>query len=208
MTVATDNFTGANDTELSVYSANWSKITGGNMDNELYIQDNALGVDNADASDTRAAYWWNAASFAARQYSQATVISQDASGGYHGLVVRGSGTANGNCFLYFVDDADAGYIDRVTSGTATNLSSAGSVVSAGDIIRFEAEGINLRVYINGELDFAITNSSHATGSPGVGGYGNTSAGSPTPDTQIDDWEGGDSWLEVKNTPGNKSVQIV
>lgn len=182
MPVLVETFTNTNGTELDTHNSNFTRQNGGaSLIGIAEIQSNAL-AGSVDAKFF--SYFWNAHTFDDDQYSQIKVVDFGPSGGYIGLSVRCSGTGSPNCYLYIVDDADAGYLYKYVSGTQTLLDGTGATVSTDDIIRLEAEGTTIRVLINGSEDISVVDSSITSGAPGVAGLDDESA------TLSDDWEGG------------------
>jgi len=174
---ASESFANTNGVQLETHSANWTRHNASSLIGDFDIQTNSLAPDTVN---TTGAAWWNADSFGANHYAEATIVAI-ASGIYIGLSVRNA--AGTNSYVYSVDSADGGYFDEWVNGTYSALASGGSVVAVGNVIRMEAEGTTIRLKINGTQNMSVTDTSLATGAPGVGGYhdGTTS--------RIDDWIG-------------------
>jgi hypothetical protein len=130
-----------NRADASTWGGNWTVMAG----------TPAISSNTAKGAVGTVAYW-TANSFAARQFSQATIVTWNSN--YSGPVVRASGTSYYSCI------ADtAMYAQKVSSGSSTIFLSAylpasalGRVLRAGDVVR--AEVINtapptLACYVNG-----------------------------------------------------------
>jgi hypothetical protein len=74
-------------------------------------------------------------------------------------------------------------ISRADSGSYSTLASASQVIANGDVIKLEAVGSTLNLYLNGVLKVTTTDTDFATGRPGFEIY-NT-------DVALDDWGGGE-----------------
>lgn len=178
---ATDTFTAADDTALTTYSANWT-LNGGNFQ----INTNAL-ASNADGANTLA--HWNADAFADNQYSQITVVALGTS--YDGVwaAVRCASAAHtGYTFEGYPTAVDYNQLWKYAAGVGTQIGSSGTVnVQVNDVLRIEANGTTITPLLNGVTTGtpgAQTDSSIDSGSAGVGGFGNATAG------RSDNWEGG------------------
>ena len=172
---ATDAFTAANGTALTVYSANWSNVQGA-----FAINTNAVHCNDSSDSSAR----WNADTFNNDQYSQATVAAIT-SGTYIGVSVRNSNSA-ANWYTFVGDGGDGSYLEKHAPGT-TQLGSKGAVFSTTQVVRLEASGSTITPKINAVTlnpPGAQTDSTYASGYAGVSGAG-TSTGS-----RVDSWEGG------------------
>jgi hypothetical protein len=141
-------------------SANWT------------VSQNAPGytrISGAAAPGTgsvESAVYWNADTFAANQYAQATIQTVSADS-YVGVGVRISD--GGNYYGYY-GDPTFGFVVRVVGGTYMSLISGGGFAN-GNVIRLEVEGSTLRAYIG------------STGSPGLISWANNNSG------RLDNWIG-------------------
>jgi hypothetical protein len=175
---ATDSFTTGSDQALTTYSSSWT-INQGNFI-VLAASDDCA---SDDAGDTSA--HWNADSFNADQYAEAT-ISAIGAARYIGVSVRNAASA-ATFYSWVGDSGDASYLSKYVAGSYTDLGS-GNTFSASNVIRLEAEGTTITPYINGSTTGtpgAQTDSAISSGSAGVGGAGGSAYVS-----RIDDWQGG------------------
>jgi hypothetical protein len=135
----------------------------------------------------------NSGTYANDQYAEVTVVdgtgmTADVNVGV-GPSVRNSGEWNG----YFLTvTADAIRINKFVEGVGPtlDLDTAAITLAVGDRIRIEVEGTTIRGYQNDVLKVEVTDSSHASGRPGVAGRIEADEGALS-NTDVDDWEGGD-----------------
>ena len=179
--VHSDTFTNTNGTDLDVHDSNWVHLRG---DDVLEIQSNAYVATGGGEE-----YYRYNDTFDNDQYAQVDIT---ASAGYkYGVVVvRAVGTSGDSgsqsFYLYEVDTADGGYLEKHVAGSYSLIDSGGSTINSGDTIKLTAEGTSLKCYINDSEDTNLTNtdSSLSSGDAGCGTYdGNASFSG-------DDWEGG------------------
>lgn len=159
--------------------------------NIIRVNDNSgdKRLNMATTSSEVCAYW-STTTFDGDHYAELT-IDAVASGHFIGPAVRcQSGSSS---YYTWYTSSTGSYLGRVNSGSWTTLAS-GNPASAGEVMRLEVEGYELRCYIDDALETSIDTDGKYTdthvdkldgGYPGVGGYGNNIA----PDG--DDWEGGD-----------------
>ncbi|HEY6206822.1 MAG TPA: hypothetical protein VIW21_11710 [Chthoniobacterales bacterium] len=86
------------------------------------------------------------------------------------LTLRGSPTA---LTAYSCGPANTGTalnISKFVSGTFTNLTSQSATISSGDIISFNVTGTSLNCYVNGVPIASASDSSIASGFPGIGSF--------------------------------------
>ncbi|MBI2984811.1 MAG: hypothetical protein HYY50_04270 [Candidatus Kerfeldbacteria bacterium] len=125
----------------------------------------------------------------ADQYSEA-VIAAASPGNEAQVCVRVS--SDGLDRYCYTTDTTAGPTDvyRWLGGAYQTLDPGpGDTIPAatvGDTIKLEVIGITLKLYINNELKFQTTDSSIASGLPGIVVFGNGAA----PTSQIESWQGG------------------
>ena len=132
------------------------------------------------------AYFWNANSFGADQYSQIRITG--AIGDWVGVSVRGQVSPGQGYWLAL--KADGAYLYSFVNGAFHQLAHDGSNWSTGDTLRLEARTIathtaRLTVYRNGSPLFTYDDADHfiASGQPGIGLYATTAI-------SLDDWQGG------------------
>jgi hypothetical protein len=159
-TLVTDNFNRPN----GPLGANWTTAFG-----TMAIHSDAyVGASSGDA-----AAFWNANSFTANQYSQATVSITDFAS-QAGVMVRGSSNTGYFCSA----DVHDLYLTKLVSGARNGLIGSNTYIyHAGDVIRLDAYGSTLRCLVNGTVILTATDTDIAAGQPGIYGYGNTQSAS-------------------------------
>lgn len=186
--IATDDFNRAS------LGANWTNVNTGNA-GSISIDSSTRAVGQYGVQPTNEiaeAVWAGTGSFTADQYSEVTLINPLANGGAanrQACAVRMSGTGGTRSEYQAVVQQDSAttpttYIAKVVSGTITILYSAAQAWANADKLSLEAEGTTLRLCRNGVPlggGFTLTDSSVATGTPGV---------AATVAAYLDAWEGG------------------
>jgi hypothetical protein len=183
---ATDAFTDTNGTVLTSHSGGvtWSGMTGASTGCE--VQTNAAqssgagnGGHNRDSGNT----------YNNDQYAQITTTNAAGDKGQIGPAVR---CASGAFTKYGYEITANGreFYKRV-AGTYTGLGATfvGATAVDGDVVRLEANGTTITPKLNGSIDSghgAVTDSSIASGSAGIGGWWDGTVSS----TRAADWEGG------------------
>lgn len=186
---ATDAFTGANDTNLTAYSANWSL-----NDGNFQIETNAISPEDGSECAAR----WSLDTWDPDQYSQITWLAVPNTYAAIGPALRLSTAGAATYYFWYADPTDE-YYGRFNTGTYTEFSSRSRVVGVGDVMRLEIDGTSISAFIDGVLQFSgpQTDSSIASGAGGIAGYG-------TEDTcRGDDWGGG--VLDAGGTEYTQSV---
>jgi hypothetical protein len=156
---ASDNFTRANENPLS-NSGMWTNgSTGyGNM----RVNSNlacAASVANCVAFVTTP-------SFAAYPNQSSTFVVSSTGGGM-GPVVRMN--ASGNGYRLSFDNSTTGRLARLDAGVATTLGSTFAItaLTGGITVSLEINGTTINAYRDGVLVATRTDSTHATGAPGI-----------------------------------------
>jgi hypothetical protein len=171
-TLATDNF---NRADSGTLGANWTDMDAG------------WGIvsNQANSASIPSCAIWNAVSFPNDQWAQATLksVGTNTNDG-HGVTVRGSGSAGGDCYFAFGFSGGTALWARVGGGYSL-IGFDSTSWSIGDVIYLEAQGTTLVVKRNGATIAALTttDSSIASGSAGVFGFHNPAI--------LDDWSAGD-----------------
>src|SRR5688500_40814 len=165
---ATDSFTGNSGDPLS---ANWTTLDG-----SFQIATN----NDVKLNGSQGHYaYWDADAFGDDQYATAVV---NPSADSIGVAVRLAATRGYVLGL----TATAIELTRVDSDESYSVLDTASVTgSAGDVVRLEIEGSQLRGYQNGILRVSATDGTYSSGSAGMWGY------SIDANARIESWEGGD-----------------
>ena len=190
-----DNFNRAdNDNITNGGTLPWVEKTG-----DFKILSNRLYA-NWTSGEVRA--YWNAV-FSADQFSEAKAYQTSATNVLRGAVAVRMDTATDTHYEFRVATGSGADIQtsKFVNGVKTVLNTSwNSPISNGDTIRIEVEGTTIRSYINDVLEHINTDSSIATGKPGIAG------GSYTVRAEWDDWNGGDLGsagpVEIQKTVGN------
>lgn len=171
----TDDFNRAND-NYGLNSANWTQA-GGTMGNMSLISNAVAG---GSAYGMMMVY--TAGSFSDDQYSQCKMLVAEQTG----PTVRGS-TSAAQGYTFWPRSGGGVTLTEWTSGpTKTEIAyDAGVSLSANDILRIEISGSNITCKVNGSTVLTHSDSTTASGRPGIGGSYSESTAS------LDDWEGGD-----------------
>src|SRR3990167_7691782 len=138
---ATDVFTGTNGTQLTTYSANWTRLRG-----DFHIQTNALAADDV-VTNTECGAFWNADAFNAAQYAQG-VVTISGTVSTIGVAVRGSGSVPWNFYGYYGFSTDT-YLFKNIGTTWTQLGGNGVAWVTNDTIRLESNGTTITPKVNG-----------------------------------------------------------
>jgi len=165
------------------------------------IQQNGFNIasnqfQGTTASQSNSAFW-NANSFSAVQFSQATITALNGTADFPGVTVLASGSGASATYYDCVENSTTIFIQRIVNGGVTNLTSASSTGSVGDLLRLEvAPGGTLTCFKNGVSALTATDTQIASGSPGLFISGNVateknwSGGKLHPLAQLDteqDW---------------------
>jgi hypothetical protein len=168
---AYDNATRTN----GAIGANWTV-----QQNGLNIASNQIQGTAAGASNSA---FWNANPFSASQFAQATITALNGTTDFPGVTVLASGTAAGSTYYDCVENSANIYLQRIVNAASTNLTSAVSAGTAGDILRLEiAPSGALTCYKNGAAILSATDTQILSGSPGLLISGNVAT--------LKNWSGG------------------
>lgn len=169
--VDADSFTRANATVLGT---NWV-----NNLSTMQISGNAAVA----AANVYALASYEGQSFNADQFSRATIKAVDGYG--VGVAVR-TGTAGTYTAYEFFCSTAGEVLQKIVSGITTTLATPSGVCAANDVIELDVAGTYLTAIHNGSVDATFSDSSIASGAPGVtAGNG----GTVTNDALIN-WVGG------------------
>ena len=174
---ATDNFTAADGTVLTAYSANWTAIK-----NDLVINTNAVAPG---AFFDRCAAIWNTDAFANDHYSQAVLTAIDVLGTvWTGVAARGTA---GNYYGFNVTGGARELISYI-AGSGTVLASDTTTCTVGDLLKIVVAGTTISTHVNGVQIFSVTDSGLASGSAGLSAVGHFTGSVAS---RVASWEGGD-----------------
>lgn len=193
MAVATDNFNRAN----GAVGSNWTQPPASSA--TLNVVSNQCGVSSTGVF---CCGFWNASTFVADHYSQATIGTAATSGSEAvGLIVRAK-TGTDEFYLGFVSDSKWQIYAR-SGGSYTLLTDTTAGSTSGDVIKLEATGtgpVVINLNKNGVLQTGYTTGGGDAiingGSPGILilDSGNS--------LSLDDWEGGVLVAAAVYTKGN------
>ncbi|MCL5884898.1 MAG: host specificity factor TipJ family phage tail protein [Deltaproteobacteria bacterium] len=161
--------------DRSSLGANWTQQPG---DSGTVV---ATGSAYCAASGNPDAFaYWNASSFGNDQLVQVKIQNISNWADDAGPAVRMSDSAN-TCYRFvWLPGTNRWNLERVSSGSITNLNYATSPTPQnGDIVRITAIGTSIKGYVNGQLVCQATDANIASGQPGI--Y----VGDST--TYLDDW---------------------
>jgi hypothetical protein len=191
--MATESFTGTSGTELLTYSSNWNE--GNMLGSDFVLDTNALRTPFARGITVFSFY---DGPWTSDHYAEATITQFGTNDQWMGVCVRAS---LGNAYSFKVD-TDGWQLDRTIGfGVPVSLASGSRTQSNGDVVRLSANGTRLVASINGSVLADVTDATHATGAPGVSGFGNAASGTYT---LLDNWVGldivnGVGWTEGAGT---------
>jgi len=179
--LASDNFDRAN----GGLGTNWTTVTG------LAAPQITSNTVNPLAVGSDSAAFYNAVSFPNDQWSQATMVAAATS---QGIEILCRCAAAAKTFYYGQVTGPVGatakaYLKKWVAGTLTSLVGPTTFTSAAnDVFRLEVIGTSLVLYQNDVALISTTDSSIASGSPGI--YVYADAGVITT-IDLDLWSGGD-----------------
>lgn len=187
--MASETFTAANGTNVSTLS-NWNVGNG-----DIIVTTNAARANTGGSGP----HYWYTGTFANDQYAEVTYSDATNTHGQIGPSVRKSANTTITLYGFEIFSTGSEFYKRV-SGTYTALGAGGGfdtfTLANGDVFRLEGSGSTITPKKNGATaaQGAVTDSSIASGQPGLGGWSDGS-GSVGADT----WEGGDLSSGVTGT---------
>jgi len=198
-----DDFNRADAADLG---ADWTPIAGGMRIDTNTAYAGTLGSTAGVLHRER----WDGGALAGPNMAVQGTIAELSTGGYSDLRLMARWTGSTSFYELRVNNSGEWYINRVTSGGETDITSGtGLTLALPEVWRLEAEGagatVTLRVYRAGSLiaTYADTAGSRITtgDTAGIGGF--TAAGSP-PDIRLDDWSltAIDAGAEYTKTPAD------
>lgn len=171
MATVNDNFNRADEAPLA---SPWAGVTGAGS---MSLFSNSARVFQTGPDEYEV---YTGSGIGGDQYAQATITTIGA--GVAGLLVRfASGSKAG---YRFYGDATSTQIDRQPGGT--NIGSPGAGLNNGDVVKLEAVGTTINLYVNGVLRCTGTDATYASGNPGMFAVG-TAGGNPI----LDNFSAGD-----------------
>jgi hypothetical protein len=179
-----DSFTRANSGNLG---GNWTAESGAISGSPMSIVSNAA---TPSSGTNNSASFWSANSFTANQWAECIVNGTSNSSGVAGVVLRASG--GDNYYRVVMQPGTSGSngaftVAKVVSGVFTDIGGGANAltIATGSLMHAEISGTTITVYINGTLVKTITDSSLASGSPGIAAFIGTHP------VNITNWRGGD-----------------
>ena len=153
-------------------SDNFNRANGGLGSSWTDQQSTQAITSNAAFGGNAAGYassFYNAAPFSNDQTSQVKIVS---SFNYVAAAVRMSGTAGAtNWYAFF----SHGVLQKMVAGVVGADLGTSAAAAVGDTIKLTVVGTTLTCYINGVSVISVTDTSFASGSPGIAWY-QTAAG--------------------------------
>ncbi len=181
--LATDNFNRAD----GGLGTNWTTVTssGAPQISTNVVRSTAVGTDSMS--------YYNATSAPNDQYASSAVVTATTSSVGNGPIVRTDSGTKTFYVAYVTGPLDATakiFLSKFTSGTSVNITNGTFTVAANDVLKLEVIGTNLSVYLNGVLKIGPTSDGAiSTGQFGIQVFADAGT---TADSQLDNWEGGDT----------------
>ena len=177
MATRTDTFDRANSSNLG---ADWAEDSG----------DWAIVSNNVRCNTTAGAYrklrWVGAALDSANYSVEVVARSGNISNGI-GPAVRLAASSAVTYYGYVIFGGDAAYLVEITAGGEAILDTGSAITASTNYtLRLEVDGSTIRGYLNGVLDVSATDTSLASGPPGIMAYGGSDA-----NTYVTTWTASD-----------------
>ena len=184
--LASDSFGGTTGDNLSVYSSNWSAITG---EDQCKIASGG-GVTGGSAATSENGNRYSGITWPDDQYSEAPMATRPPTGDVWGVLCRiasGAQTYYGGGFHGFhFNDVDR--IWKFVAGAITSLEALTQTFVAGDVVRLETIGSSIKLYRGGTLrGSGATDTAITSGQAGV----EERQQSVNTTKYLGDWNGGD-----------------
>ncbi len=172
-------------TETGYVSDNFNRANGPVGPNWQDLCEDPMTVSSDELVDPSgssfACGYWTANAFSADQFSQAQVPS-DTGSDIDELLVRASGSLTSRQWYQVSWDGSGNLqVGFFTNSGFTPIATKNQARNAGDVLRFEAVGSALNVYVNGVLVISTSDGTLTLGSPGILVFGNA---------KFDNWSGG------------------
>lgn len=128
----------------------------------------ASNVALTNTTSTNCAVRWSADTPANDQVCTIKPTSGIDGNEYVNCMVRATGTTTATSNTYFCGGSASGYfLNEVTNGTNTTLTSGSWTLASGDVISCQAVGTTISIKLNGSTVDAATDSAHASGQCGI-----------------------------------------
>ena len=177
MATRTDTFDRANSSNLG---ADWAEDSG-----DWSITSN--NVANGTSGNTYRKLRWVGAAMDSANYSVEVVARSGGSSNGIGPAVRLAASSAVTYYGYVIFGGDAAYLVETTAGGETILDTGSAITASTDYtLRLEVDGSTIRGYLNGVLDVSATDTSLASGPPGIMAYGGNNA-----NTYVTTWTASD-----------------
>lgn len=119
-------------------------------------------------------------------WSQATLITYTSAVSGPNLCVRLAAAATNTKYWIDTNGSDQYVIKKTVAGVNTLLASSSTVAANNDVVRLEAQGTTITVYVNGTSIVSAVDGAIASGKAGLGLYVDLSLAN----TIFDTWSGG------------------
>ena len=177
MATRTDTFDRANSSNLG---ADWAEDSG-----DWTITSN--NVLNGTTGNTYRKLRWVGAAMDSANYYVEVVARSGSSGTGIGPAVRLAASSTVTYYGYVIFGGDAAYLVEITAGGETILDTGSAITASTNYtLRLEVDGSTIRGYLNGVLDVEATDTSLASGGPGIMAYGGNNA-----NTYVTTWTASD-----------------
>jgi hypothetical protein len=170
--------------DITTYSGNWTYAVSGPP-----ILVDSVGTRCSLSASTIAGAFWNAVTWPADQWSQATLATSVGGSTFMGLGLRMNAASGGNFYFFWVEGGGSQFygVGYALNGALNYIQSPTAfTANIGDVFYFSVQGTTLTALRNGSLVYTTTDSNLATGSAGIAGSPN--AGTAT--SKISTWSGG------------------
>jgi len=177
MATRTDTFDRANSSNLG---ADWAEDSG-----DWTITSN--NVLNGTTGNTYRKLRWVGAAMDSANYYVEVVARSGSSGTGIGPAVRLAASSAVTYYGYVIFGGDAAYLVEITAGGEAVLDTGSAITASTNYtLRLEVDGSTIRGYLNGVLDVSATDTSLASGGPGIMAYGGNNA-----NTYVTTWTASD-----------------
>lgn len=177
MATRTDTFDRANSSNLG---ADWAEDSG-----DWSITSN--NVANGTSGNTYRKLRWVGAAMDSANYSVEVVARSGNISNGIGPAVRMAASSTVTYYGYIIFGGDAAYLVEITAGGEAILDTGSAITASTNYtLRLEVDGSTIRGYLNGVLDVSATDTSLASGPPGIMAYGDSDA-----NTYVTTWTASD-----------------